>query len=110
MVAVADALRTEVRVTDVVGRVGGDEFAIVLPGTTLAGAETHARRISRMLARQCDPAVALSIGMAELDPGGPTASRLLPRRRPRALPRQGNRSRTASPRPTPAGTPVRLAS
>jgi diguanylate cyclase (GGDEF)-like protein len=109
LVAVADALRTEVRVTDIVGRVGGDEFAIVLPGTPLAGAETHARRISRMLARQCDPAVALSIGMAELDPRRPTASQLL-RDADRALYHVKGTGRDGIAATTPTGTPVRLAS
>jgi diguanylate cyclase (GGDEF)-like protein len=109
LVAVADALRTEVRLTDVVGRVGGDEFAIVLPGTPLAGAETHARRISRMLGRQCDPAVALSIGMAELDPRDPTASQLL-RDADLALYHVKGTGRDGIAATTSTGTPVRLAS
>jgi diguanylate cyclase (GGDEF)-like protein len=109
LVAVADALRAEVRATDVVGRVGGDEFAIVLPGTPLAGAETHARRISRMLGRLCDPTVALSIGMAEVDPRDPTASQLL-RDADLALYHVKGTGRDGIAATTPTGRPVRLAS
>ena len=77
LVAVAQALNSDLRSTDVVGRVGGDEFAMVLSDTPIEGAGTHARRISRTLERECDPSVALSIGIAELDLEEPTAARLL---------------------------------
>jgi diguanylate cyclase (GGDEF)-like protein len=109
LVAVADALRTEIRRSDVVGRVGGDEFAIVLAGTSLDGAATHARRISRMLARQCDPTVALSIGIARLDPVKPSASQLL-RDADRALYHVKGTGRDGIAATSPTGTPVRLAS
>ncbi len=40
-----DLLRHEARCADVVGRVGGEEFAMLLPETTLAGAQEAACRI-----------------------------------------------------------------
>lgn len=45
LVEVADALRSSVRSDDIVGRVGGDEFAMVLAGTSRAEAELLARRL-----------------------------------------------------------------
>ena len=42
---VADILKREVRTSDVVGRYGGDEFLIVLPQTSLKGAQELAERI-----------------------------------------------------------------
>ena len=77
LVAVAFALRRELRSVDVVGRVGGDEFAVILSDTSLDGAETHARRIARTLERRPTPRVAVSIGMAALDTARPDAPQLL---------------------------------
>lgn len=42
---VGEAVRTSVRESDIPARYGGDEFALVLPGTTVAGAEVVARKI-----------------------------------------------------------------
>jgi diguanylate cyclase (GGDEF)-like protein len=77
LVAVAAALRSELRSADVVGRVGGDEFGVILSDTALDGAETHARRITRTLERRPAPRVAVSIGMAALDAAHPDAAQLL---------------------------------
>ena len=48
--AVADTLRGQVRDYDVVGRFGGEEFAILLPGTAEAGALTVGERIRGAIA------------------------------------------------------------
>jgi hypothetical protein len=40
-----------VRQTDMVGRMGGDEFALILPDTSKAAANTVLRKVSRMLER-----------------------------------------------------------
>jgi diguanylate cyclase len=47
---VAAVLRASTRVIDTAGRYGGDEYLIVMPETTLAGAEEAARRIRARLA------------------------------------------------------------
>ncbi|GAB2992546.1 GGDEF domain-containing protein [Saccharothrix stipae] len=48
--AVADAIRRGVRGTDLVGRWGGEEFAVLLPGVDATGAATAAERIRAMVA------------------------------------------------------------
>jgi len=44
---IAETIRATVRTTDLVGRIGGDEFGILLPGTTPATSELVAERIRR---------------------------------------------------------------
>jgi len=51
--AVATAFRSGARAPDVVGRIGGDEFAVLLPETDAAHAEQVARRL-QVHARSCD--------------------------------------------------------
>lgn len=48
--AFAQACNTTVRSTDLVGRYGGEEFVLLLPGTTPGQAETIAAEISKNLA------------------------------------------------------------
>ena len=45
LIAVADELKNNVRGTDVVGRLGGEEFAIILPGTDMKQGENIANQI-----------------------------------------------------------------
>ena len=47
----ADVIRDELRAVDSAGRVGGEEFAILLSGTDLSGAETFAERLRAKVAR-----------------------------------------------------------
>jgi diguanylate cyclase (GGDEF)-like protein/PAS domain S-box-containing protein len=71
LVTAAGILRDAVRVTDAVGRIGGDEFAAVLVGVTAAEAETLCDRV-RGAARQRPPGehpLSVSIGIAPLVPG-----------------------------------------
>nr|WP_172821902.1 GGDEF domain-containing protein [Magnetospirillum sp. XM-1]CUW39022.1 Putative diguanylate cyclase (GGDEF domain)\ len=69
---VGGVLREHLRDVDVCGRLGGEEFAVVLPGTTVAAALPVAERLRTALAGAAvetanGPAtVTISIGMAEL--------------------------------------------
>jgi len=69
------ALRQATRSNDVVGRYGGDEFVVVLPGTDQGGAERVARRIQELLAGAYvvgpdgDIPIRVSVGVTTLVPG-----------------------------------------
>jgi len=72
---VGDVLRKSMRETDYGFRIGGDEFAVILPETEYAGGEVFARRLEQELARTplvCadNKRVALSLawGLAQLQP------------------------------------------
>lgn len=63
-----------VRSCDILARVGGDEFVIILPETELADAQTLANRLCRAIDQFELPALGssklgISIGLAELEPG-----------------------------------------
>jgi diguanylate cyclase (GGDEF)-like protein len=75
-----------VREEDLVGRFGGDEFAVLLRGITLPTAERRIRAMLKSLADQpvvSGVRVTLSCGMAEFSAGDTPASLL--RRTDRAL-------------------------
>jgi len=72
--AVATAMQTQLRSIDQLGRFGGEEFLIVLPGATLADATRCAERLLRSIEALTvlpDPAqkVTISIGLAECGTG-----------------------------------------
>ncbi|MGC4936444.1 diguanylate cyclase [Kribbella sp. DT2] len=67
--AVATILRSAIRVKDVIGRFGGEEFVIALPGTDLADATVTADRLRAAVA--ASPLAAMCAGVLddpELDP------------------------------------------
>ena len=81
---VADAIREALREYDVPARFGGDEFAILMPETTLPEAMTVAERVRRgveaialKLSDGTTVAVSVSIGVALFPGHGRTASELL---------------------------------
>lgn len=84
LVAVAEELRRSVRSGDVVARVGGEEFALLLPG---ARVDDVVRRVEDLRAR-CSALefanapglrITVSAGVAELDPDAPDVAGLLGR-------------------------------
>lgn len=70
LVAVSQILLRSVRSVDAVARVGGDEFAVLLPETSAIQASALSQRILTEVARHNDAAagrLAVSIGIAELN-------------------------------------------
>ncbi len=76
----AQLLKAEGRIGDIVARVGGEEFCILLPATDREGADQVAQRIQEAVAAlkidfdSPDPGLTVSIGMAtwsEIPPGDP---------------------------------------
>jgi diguanylate cyclase len=74
--AVAGILRDTLRVHDVAGRYGGEEFGVILAGTDARGGAVTAERIRKrveasLLVAQPPIRVTVSIGWAALDPADP---------------------------------------
>ncbi len=82
LVEIAGLLRQQCRSLDVVGRLGGDEFLVILPWTSSEEAMTFVQRLqgamSERAAQLREPGVqTLSIGIAEAPRHGRTVSSLL---------------------------------
>ncbi len=75
---VAEVLHLSCREIDTPARYGGDEFALVLPGTSSEEAGFVARRISQRLAEDVEvPRLSVSIGVAEYPRDGHTIEHIL---------------------------------
>ncbi len=70
---VAEAMDDELRTPDSVFRWGGDEFALLLPGTALVDAEVLVKRLQTRVAESCQrpdgEAIWIHFAAAEHDPG-----------------------------------------
>lgn len=81
--AIAWVCRQESRTTDVIGRVGGEEFAVLLPSTELSGGLVLAERIRERMQRHVFPGAysgvrcTLSVGVAELQERAASVDALL---------------------------------
>jgi diguanylate cyclase (GGDEF)-like protein len=75
---VAEVLHLSCRETDTAARYGGDEFALVLPESTVESAAMVAKRVSERLAQDAEePRLSVSIGVAEYPRDGATIEHLL---------------------------------
>ncbi len=70
LVALAQALTHELREIDTVARIGGDEFAVILPATGVAGARATAERLRERAA------IPISVGAAVYGVDGHTGEEL----------------------------------
>lgn len=83
--AVADALRGDIRITDVAARYGGDEFVLLLPETDLNGAMLVADKVRVDISRLALPHDGLvirtsaSIGLVTFPEDGRTSTELMRR-------------------------------
>ncbi|MHB8438100.1 MAG: GGDEF domain-containing protein [Acidimicrobiales bacterium] len=73
---IGNTFRTSARTSDIVARIGGDEFGVILPHSSLAEAEQACARLADAFERESGLAVSVSLGAAEIDPKDPTAIRL----------------------------------
>ena len=76
--AAAAVFAESARTTDLVARIGGEEFAMVLPETTVGGARTLAERVRQKVSElPMQRPVTVSVGIATLSSGTPSAPALL---------------------------------
>ena len=105
--AVGELVHTTLRRTDVAGRYGGEEFAVLLPDTTLEGATLVAERLRegaealRVTAGEASIALTISLGVAEWHAGMADGAALVAAA-DEALydAKRSGRNRICTPRPT----------
>jgi diguanylate cyclase (GGDEF)-like protein/PAS domain S-box-containing protein len=83
--SVAAILRETLREKDLAGRLGGEEFAVILPGTNVVGAQQLAERLRQAMAERVripgsgGETVTISIGVAAVPPDETTLDATLSR-------------------------------
>lgn len=81
----ARIVRANLRQSDVAGRLGGEEFAVLLPGADVEGLRNFAERVRRQVEQEKAPigerslALTVSIGVSSFRPGDPTPEAVLER-------------------------------
>lgn len=73
LLSIAELLLTRLRISDIAGRLGDDDFAVILPHTPLEGARTLAERVGEALG-EC-----VHVGAASLDADVTSGGELLQR-------------------------------
>jgi diguanylate cyclase (GGDEF)-like protein len=76
LASIGDVLRHVGRAFDLVSRIGGDEFAVLLPDTGVSAAVEVAERIRRDLPGAVEVPITLSIGIGGLDLSKPSGENL----------------------------------
>jgi diguanylate cyclase (GGDEF)-like protein/PAS domain S-box-containing protein len=76
LTTIGSAMMRSARSIDIVGRIGGDELAVILPATGLPGAHDAAERMAGDLRNPRGVDVTVSVGYASLDRSEPTSKRL----------------------------------
>ena len=81
LIALAEILRAQMRESDLIGRIGGEEFALLLPGLNLrqAGQRAEQLRLAVHSIQRPDGALTVSIGIAECSHADETIESLLAR-------------------------------
>ena len=77
LAAIGHVLGAHARASDVIGRMGGDEFAVLMPQTEAPAAMTLAGRIRSAVSETTEVPVTLSIGVSGLDRSTPTTERMM---------------------------------
>lgn len=76
---VAERLDQRMRDTDLVARIGGDEFAVICPETGARDLESISNHLAEAATRDLTNPVGVSIGVAEYRPGDPSMDELIDR-------------------------------
>ncbi len=66
IINVADTISAQLRETDIVARIGGEEFAIIMPHTRVAEAEIVINRLRNAIHLKSDYGITVSAGVTEL--------------------------------------------
>ncbi len=108
--AVADVLRVRARDSDLVARIGGDEFGILCPGASLEGAVSVAENIRGVVGEECRGDVVLarttvSVGVAHWDGAGDSPDRIVLRADQRLYRAKASRDVVCFEDPTDAPAP-----
>ena len=77
LVKVSALIRRQVRASDVVARAGGDEFAVLLPGTGREEATAVAQALRAVVAQGTNPRATVSVGVSSLRPSNSSWQQLL---------------------------------